>query len=194
MRIRKYLYETKWTEVIVATRELKCKFQYFAADQHLQCQEMTLALSCLVCFLSLFSFQYYSFSLDLFPFFLWKVFFISVLFFFEYSLVLLKMYKSAVESRDFVIWVVFFVEFNLCGIFIYSQIFSEHLPHANRTHVEVHPKSGRKCQRPHCIAWSDLAMVWLTYRNPNLHLYVPFSQAQMICQIMLSVADSFLIM
>lgn len=114
--------------------------------------------------------------------------------FFEYSLVLLKMYKSAVESRDFVIWVVFFVEFNLCGIFIYSQIFSEHLPHANRTHVEVHPKSGRKCQRPHCIAWSDLAMVWLTYRNPNLHLYVPFSQAQMICQIMLSVADSFLIM
>lgn len=171
MRIRKYLYETKWTEVIVATRELKCKFQYFATDQHLQCQEMTLALSCLVCFLRVFFFfQYYFFLSWSLSFLLMKSLLCFFLFsFFEYSLVLLKVYESAVESRDFVIWVVVFVEFNLCGIFIYSQIFSEHFPHTNRTHVEMHPKSGRKCQRPHCIAWSDLAMVWLIYRKWRLH-------------------------
>lgn len=49
MRIGKYLYETRQTDVVFASRELKSKFQYFAADQHLQCLEMTLALNYLGC-------------------------------------------------------------------------------------------------------------------------------------------------
>lgn len=190
MRIRKYFYETKWTEVIVATRELKCKFQYFASDQHLQCQEMTSALSCLVCFLRVFFSVLFFLSWSL-SFLLMKSLLCLFLFsFFEYSLVLLKMYKSAVESRDFVIWVVFFVEFNLCGIFIYS-------PSACQPNTcWSAPKKWKEMSEVplHCLIWSGRGMIDIQKPKFTLHLYVPFSQAQMICQIMLIVADSFLIM
>lgn len=67
------------------------------------------------------------------------------------------MYKSAVEARAFATWVVFFIELNLCGPFVYLFItVSEHLQHASPTQAEG---SGRKCQRPRDFAPSDLALV-----------------------------------
>lgn len=145
MRIGKYLCETRWTGVIGTTAELHSKFQCFATDQHLQCQEMTWHLIVWCGFSPSITIFFCLWSL---PFPLMKslfCFFLSS----PYSLVLLKMYKSAVEARAFVTWVVFFIEFNLCGPLV-------HLFITIPTPAEW---SRRKCRRPRDMAPSDLASI-----------------------------------